>query len=108
MSKILCWLKKTIFKTKDESSPHIGTPHSAYICKVWLVSNGYVVECDGEHYVFEGRVDAFCDALRQINELIGPGTGRYSKERVWVCNAPGDKHLEFENYEWPWGDDPYP
>lgn len=65
--------------------------------KMKYALNGLILECAdgdilfqrGEEY--EDDIEAFADFLRTINDHYGPTTGRYSKKRIYVTIAPGDK-----------------
>lgn len=68
------------------------------------VANGYLVTEDlsqTEQYVFT----EFIDLLRYINDLEGEGS-RHSEKRIYIIEAPGDKHEKFTDThsEVIWGD----
>ena len=83
--------------------------------RIIRVENGYIVEVpDYDIYdvntgimirkeVFEdiedelGDIDSLVDALRFIEDQIGPSTSRYSKKRVKISIEPGDKYEEIED-----------
>jgi len=54
---------------------------------------------DHTDYVYQNNeeddgLSAMADMLRTINDLLGPSTSRYSKERIYVNIEPGDKYEE--------------
>jgi len=64
------------------------------------VDNGFlVIDDDEEINVFEydnesemTKTEKFRDVLYHINELIGPESSRYSKQRIQIDIVPGDKY----------------
>lgn len=60
--------------------------------------NGWVLiakEEDGDSYIVgqeaEDEVESFAFFLRDINENLGPSTGRHDRKRIQVITIPGDK-----------------
>lgn len=66
------------------------------------VSNGFILtvkDDDSHKLVFsqfngteESQIQTMVELLYSINDLIGPMTSRYSKERIRVITEPGDKY----------------
>lgn len=68
--------------------------------------NGFILEYKtddevNQTYVYGGgdteeeEVEACAAMLRQILSDFGPMTSRYSKNRIYITIAPGDKHESF-------------
>lgn len=62
-------------------------------------NNGYIVteldfslegEFSGQDYIYE----SLAEALRHANDFFEPGS-RHDEKRVYVIEAPGDKHPDF-------------
>lgn len=71
-------------------------------------TNGFILEYKTEDevsptYVYGGgdteedEVKACVAMLRQILDDFGPMTSRYSKHRIYITVAPGDKHEDFSD-----------
>lgn len=66
------------------------------------VANGFIltVKDDDSHKLvfskFNGTVESdiqtMIELLYSINDLVGPMTSRYSKERIVITTEPGDKY----------------
>lgn len=58
--------------------------------KLKPAQNGYIVEIYGEKYVFkDGEIK---DMLYHIRDMISAGGSRYSKRRIYITIAHGDKY----------------
>ena len=64
--------------------------------------NGFVLEMSGNHHIerltYQGcdddesaEIHRFQEFLHAILDNYGPQTNRYSKERIYITIAPGDK-----------------
>lgn len=71
--------------------------------EIQTVKNGYIMKDveSGDTFVYQENSDlgetgsevrCFVDLLQDLDELIGPSTSRYSKERIFVRVEPGDKY----------------
>lgn len=58
--------------------------------KIIQHENGYSVETEEESYVYHDLVSV----LQHIVSDIEPGS-RYDSDRIYVIQAPGDKHPDF-------------
>ena len=73
------------------------------------VSNGILVEAKYLHdddatgeqlvcqFIEDDEIEAFAAFLRLLDEHYGPMSSRYSKERIYIVVAPGDKHPDFNH-----------
>jgi len=68
-----------------------------------VVENGFIlIDAQG----FKSIHAELVDVLRELQESIEPGS-RYDEKRVYVIEAPGDKHVDFtdEHGNVIWGKD---
>jgi hypothetical protein len=65
--------------------------------------NGYTVSCNSEEepLVFQEisdeleEIEAWACFLRELNDMYGPSTSRYSAKRIYIDVRPGDKHEDY-------------
>lgn len=70
----------------DESDPEMPKKHVFED-----TGSGSLVNADRE------SLEAFRRLLWSINDLLGPSTSRYSKDRIYIELKPGDKHEDYKD-----------
>jgi len=62
--------------------------------KIEAIANGYIVTTSENEYGSKLYFGSVVELVRFINDEYEPGS-RHSDKRVYVIEAPGDKHPDF-------------